>query len=658
MPPVFDQSLNNFVILDNVPKITQEKVPKLTQVLQKVLQITPNSVVNITLPADDKEPFETLGFCYVEYKTASHAIEAVEKLQNYRFDKKHVFSVYHLKDFNAIMNTPETYTPPDSKQFDDNENLQYWLLNSDCDDQFVVRRGSLTSVYWNKKDAPPTIAFEKDNFSDGRVLWSPKGTYLLSHHRQGVTLAAGKLFKRPRRLQHPDVIESEFSPCEKYVVTFSQHPFQLPNTTDAKDQVNVVIWEIKTGERKLTYNSRQWPLFKWSFDGQYFGILSKSEKDEDSMIHIFQSSTMTQLPNGALKIPGVQQFAWSPADNFFSYWTPEKEMRPARVCIVQAPAMKDISGKNMFNVKECSMYWQESGDYLCVKVERSSKNKKISYALELFSLRKKLVPCELLELKDKFEFFSWSPVEGKFALIHGEMAELAVSFYSLESGKAVALKTFERDRNVKPNQVVWSPKGQYCVVARVAEEKNAPSLAGCLDFIDTNESGEVVSMTTELQEHPFLTSITWDPTGRFVTTVASGIEMGYWIWNFQGKPLRYGRQNVSDFQSFSWRPRPPTLLSDEQIQKLKGSMKTYSTTFEAQDNIKQSQASDEQKRHRRSLDDAWRALMTAKRTLFQTRQERLAQLRPSVAKEDQVLFEVEQLVEYFEKEDTEIVTKF
>ena len=114
----------------------------------------------------------------------------------------------YKQDFNALLNTPVNFTPPDSKQFDDNvlfyvlcymlylylvsililhfiiivthncfiafvcfliniinhlqENLQYWLLNPDCDDQYAVRKGNITSVFWNKKEQNPVVCFEKE----------------------------------------------------------------------------------------------------------------------------------------------------------------------------------------------------------------------------------------------------------------------------------------------------------------------------------------------------------------------------------------------------------------------------------------------------------------------------------------------------------------
>lgn len=36
----------------------------------------------------------------------------------------------------------------------------------------------------------------------------------------------------------------------------------------------------------------------------------------------------------------------------------------------------EIRANNLFNVASCTMHWQKSGDYLCVKVDRFSKVKK------------------------------------------------------------------------------------------------------------------------------------------------------------------------------------------------------------------------------------------------------------------------------------------
>lgn len=63
----------------------------------------------------------------------------------------------------------------------------------------------------------------------------------------------------------------------------------------------------------------------------------------------------------------------------------------------------------MFNVAECKMHWQKSGDYLCVKVARYTKAKRekneikysgIYYSFEIFHMREKGIPVDSIEIKE------------------------------------------------------------------------------------------------------------------------------------------------------------------------------------------------------------------------------------------------------------------
>lgn len=52
-------------------------------------------------------------------------------------------------------------------------------------------------------------------------MWSPKGTYLATFHRQGIALWGGEEFVRLHRFNHTNVQLIDFSPCERYVVTYA-----------------------------------------------------------------------------------------------------------------------------------------------------------------------------------------------------------------------------------------------------------------------------------------------------------------------------------------------------------------------------------------------------------------------------------------------------
>jgi translation initiation factor 3 subunit B len=49
---------------------------------------------------------------------------------------------------------------------------------------------------------------------------------------------------------------------------------------------------------------------------------------------------------------------------------------------------------------QCKLYWQNQGDFLCVKVDRHTKTKKSIFCnLEIFRVREKDYPVEVVELK-------------------------------------------------------------------------------------------------------------------------------------------------------------------------------------------------------------------------------------------------------------------
>lgn len=79
------------------------------------------------------------------------------------------------------------------------------------------------------------------------------------------------------------------------------------------------------------------------------------------------------------------------------------------------------------------MHWQSDGKYLCVKVDRYTKTKKSTFVnFELFRVKEKDIPIELLDIKEQVHAFAWEPSGDRFAIIHGENANKPdVSFYTL-----------------------------------------------------------------------------------------------------------------------------------------------------------------------------------------------------------------------------------
>lgn len=79
------------------------------------------------------------------------------------------------------------------------------------------------------------------------------------------------------------------------------------------------------------------------------------------------------INNNVLQL--CRDFSWSPTDDIIAYWVPEQSNTPARVTLIEIPSRLELCVRNLFNVADCKMHWQKSGDYLCVKVDRYKTKK-------------------------------------------------------------------------------------------------------------------------------------------------------------------------------------------------------------------------------------------------------------------------------------------
>lgn len=74
-----------------------------------------------------------------------------------------------------------------------------------------------------------------------------------------------------------------------------------------------------------------------------------------------------------------REFSWSPAENKLAYWLPEQNEIPARVTILGLPSKQELRVKNLFNVADIRLHWHKQGQFLCVKVDRYNKTKKVCW---------------------------------------------------------------------------------------------------------------------------------------------------------------------------------------------------------------------------------------------------------------------------------------
>lgn len=204
------------------------------------------------------------------------------------------------------------------------------------------------------------------------------------------------------------------------------------------------------------------------------------------LLSVYSTPGFGLLDKKSIKVQGIRDFSWSPIDNILAYWVAEDKDVPARVTLLEIPSRQEIRSKNLFNVADCKIHWQKSGDYLCVKVDRYSKIRKdksevkysgMYYNFEIFHMREKEIPVDSVEIKESIHAFAWEPIGSKFSIIHGDMSNICISFYGVNAGQAPSLlKKFEK----KPyNHLFWAPSGQFIVLA------NLGLTGGALEFLDT-----------------------------------------------------------------------------------------------------------------------------------------------------------------------------
>jgi translation initiation factor 3 subunit B len=146
---------------------------------------------------------------------------------------------------------------------------------------------------------------------------------------------------------------------------------------------------------------------------------------------------------------------------------------------------------------QCKLYWQNQGDYLCVKVDRHSRKartKKATFCnLELFRMRQKDIPVEVIEHKDYIPTFSWEPSGARFAIVSsndpnygqalpGVVVKYNVDFYAIDAkrGDFAVVKHIE---GKDANTISWSPKGRHLVLGTLNSTSKCELEFWDLDFV-------------------------------------------------------------------------------------------------------------------------------------------------------------------------------
>jgi translation initiation factor 3 subunit B len=637
VPPVrLEQGFARFVVVDHIPIVKRDKEAKLISVLKKIFSLV-GTVVDIYMPFAEEQ---SKGYAFIEYSKKDEAARAIKDLHNYKLDKSHTFLVNSFEDFEKYEKIPDEFVPPAVQEYQPTENLRAWLLEPHGVDQFVIHYGQETEIYWGTVGGPgerPRLECKRTNWTDSFVMWSPLGTYLVTFHELGVILWGGPSWNRLQRFKHPGVKLVDFSPNERYIVTFSQ---KAADNDDPQNPQAIIVWDVRTGEKKRGFAkiNNNWPAFSWSHDSRYFARINP---EMNGALSVYETPKMNLLHEKSITLHGpIQDFCWSPTESVFSAWIPEIKSIPARMFLMQVPSLNILQQKNLYNVKGCTMHWQSDGDFLCVKVDRQSgKDKKsVHTSFELFRMREKDIPIEVLEMKEGTQVvaFAWEPKERRFAVIHSSdsttQTRNSISFYAMDSKHLKHLRTLEKRA---ADHLFWSPQGRFIVLAGLRSHN------GVLEFFDVQD-GE----TMALEEHLMATNVDWDPTGRYVATSVSywrhQMENGYKIWSFCGKLLH---QEIKEkFYQLLWRPRPPSLLTPEHEEMIEKNFQQYADKYKEEDARKMLERLKEEYEHKLKLRESFEALMRQREQEYKNDAEKRRALRGGAAsdtEDDYVVVEEE-----------------
>jgi len=689
--PVYEPDYSTAIVVDNLPKVPQDKYERLLAFVRKIYeQVGRLAEDGLQMPVDEATGM-TQGFAFVNFLARDSAEKAIAATNNWNFDKAHAIKVNSYVDLVRTTIHPETYTPEPARPLTTVPGLYTWLKDAQFRDQFVVRHGRDTEVYWAEAGGTPELVYggEREKaagqgrfWCDQYVAWSKTGAYLLTYHRQGIALWGGPNFEKVARLAHHGVALAHFSNTDRYLVTYSypQAPGDGPG--------HVVVWDV---ERSISVQQqvalRSWPVepygkgnyFKWSHDDKFIAV-GKSKylrnpqaaqaamdesagggaggppghqkqqastgsaggdmggEDAEGQISVFEAPSMELLDRKSIRAEGLRGFDWCPKANLLAYWAPEKQQQPARVVLVEVPSKKEVRRKPLFHVEDCELTWQNEGEYLCAKVTHKKRQSKKKVSLELFRIKEAGIALEMVELDPTpVRDFAWEPAGHRFAIIHGEDAHrFTVSFYSMlqpttGQKEVTLLHRLEGPKARTVNKLLWSPNGSIIVLANLSEGSG-------LEFYDV-DTQSTLAKREDLSRIDYLK---WDPSGRYLTDAIQqpmgnsyykySYDNGFRVWTFQGTLIAHVEK--AQFYMFQWRPRPPSLLTAEQQRKVKKDLRKYERRFDKEDREKEMNKKREEWRKKGARRAEFRAFNARRMAERSARKEELIALQKGYDDDD------------------------
>lgn len=579
------------------------------------------------LPPSSKEKgkgWKTLGMFFVEFNNEEMARKVKLSLDGEPIAKKSTWQILFWSDWLESEKIEEEFVQPSFDDFKSTDSTRAWLEDFEARDQFMIRwkeaESHKCSVYWGDHrrggaefvtDFASTLKKEnKDVLTSAEAEWSSKGSYIITKHNPGMrTLVQNRTGEwiEHRRFIHDEVDFWDFSPCEKFLTTWS-----------SENKSAIQFWDVETGQEGRPFDSYcsdsmgvEWPFFKWSYDDQYFAwiqsskLKSKDNKDitmrDADKITIYTSKDYKRVKGGSFEAKDIKVIEFCPTQHLLAYVTfPPDQMNenPTSINILTVPGKELKISYPQVSVHRVNLFWHNSGDYLCACVLKRKKRKKKkreqcqesdSASLLVFHCRERNFPRIIVDLgKDKVAAVAWEPNDSKLCVLQDKtLGEFVITIFEFGYDKnfPVQFRIFNNPSIPNPtfhavDDVFWSPMGRYMCLSHTNGKRT---------FFDTNTlkrpRGKNREKVHDSAEEPF-----WSPCGRFlVSTVCSPLrdddgeamstDNAVVMYNFQGDEI--ARMEFKGAKggaakclfSFAWRPRPKSLVTEEMKQDIQKRLK-------------------------------------------------------------------------------------
>jgi len=651
---------------------------------------------HIVTPDDLPKKGKTLGMFFIEFSDEDTATEVLRGLNGEDITKKHKWHLMRFADWINVEKYGSEFVPPSLDDFKSSNSARAWLEDPQGRDQFMVRYKEgddhKCAVYWCdhrrggavKSTDFSTMLKKRSVLTKLDAEWSPLGSYIFTRHGPGMrSLVQNRTGEwiEDNKFEHAEVDFWDFSPMEKYLVTYSSE----------NDDDNIIFWNIETGEQIRPFDAtqcrkfgNQWPFFKWSFDDKYFAWMQSSRvkkkvipedlsiKDADKIV-IYSTETFRRVGGSSCECKNVKVMDFCPTKHLLVHVTAGNENKPTNINILTVPEKELKVSYPQVSVHRVNLFWHRTGDYLCAaiikrkkrkkkKKEQSNQSEPDAFSLCIFLTAHKNFPRQTIDLgKDPVRHVTWEPTDPKICVLQehqGNLFQITVYEFGYDKNNPIRHRLFNDPLIKIPKfsnvaYVSWSPMGRYMCL----HHNN-----GNRTFFDSQKLKRVRGKD-KVRDHDSADSLAWSPCGRFVvstvcTPITNGDDDGAgatdnaWVmYNFQGDEIATQRYKGTKSQNkclftFDWRPRPPSLLTQKHKEKIRRRLRDdYWEEFEETDKQIRAEGISDEIRRMLELESEWKLIkerLVEKAKPIKTRRE---ELRDGRLSEDEADFDFEEVEE-------------